>query len=77
MLYWLGCKPGKAGRCGSLRGAEKGSIPLARSRSKYKSPVITDGAFSFLRVCRGDRAAVIHLTALQKPSPTHLFAAAT
>ena len=73
----MGYSASKAGYCGLQQGLEKGSTPITRSRSKYKTPVITDGGFSFLRVCRGDRAAVIHLTALQKPYPTHLFAVVT
>ena len=48
MLQLLGCKTRKAGHCGSLYGAGKGSIPITRSRQPRKSPVITDGAFSFL-----------------------------
>lgn len=55
MPYWLYCKASKAGRCGSQRGTGKGSIPITRSRQQRKSPVITDGAFSFLAFEELDR----------------------
>lgn len=48
MLHRMACKVSKAGLCGSLQGAGKGSIPITRSRQPRKSPAITDGAFSFL-----------------------------
>jgi len=55
MQRGLGCKASKAGLCGSQRGAGKGSIPITRSRQPRKSPVITDGAFSFLAFVGLDR----------------------